>query len=303
MALMSIAEATLAGDDTAIVIAHRGASGYLPEHTIEAYKLGIEQGADYIEPDLVVTKDGHLVARHDIYLSTTTDVSTRPEFADRKRAFNDKEDWYIFDFTLAEIKTLRAVQPWPKRDQSHNGQFEIPTFQEVIDLVKAHNASTDKKIGLYPELKQPTVFKEKNIDPTDKLLAYFDELDEANIPFYFQCFDAEYLIALRGQTKAKLIMLLYEIADDKGGIKANLDYDVFAKHVDGVGISKALLKTGIVDIAHKQGHKVHIWTLRDDVVGEGFDDSSKELSAYLKMGIDGVFSDFPDTARRVVDGS
>jgi glycerophosphoryl diester phosphodiesterase len=160
----------LANDEQPIVIAHRGASGYLPEHTLEAYKLGIEQGADYIEPDLVLTKDGHFVARHDIYLSTTTDIEGRPEFANRKRTINDKEDWYVFDFTLAELKTLFAKQPWEGRDQSHNGKYRIPTFEEIFALVTAHNSNNEKKVGLYPEMKQPSVFKANGLDALTQIL-------------------------------------------------------------------------------------------------------------------------------------
>ena len=117
-----------------IVIAHRGASGYLPEHTLEGYTLAIDLGADFIEPDLVLSKDGVLVARHDIYLSTTTDIQSHAEFASRKRKIGNREDWFTEDFTLAELKTLRARQAFTGRSRQYDGKFRIPTFQEVIDL-------------------------------------------------------------------------------------------------------------------------------------------------------------------------
>ena len=299
----------IASDKTAepVVIAHRGASGYLPEHTLAAYRLGIDQGADYIEPDLVMTKDGHLVARHDIYLSTTTDVASRLEFSDRKRTFQGKEDWFIFDFTLAEIETLRAVQPWPKRDQSFNGNYKIPTFQEIIKLVKNHNAASDTKVGLYPEMKQPSVFVSKSLDPTDLLLKAFSQMEESDIPFYFQCFDADYLISLRPKTTAKLIMLLYEVDDNANRTrKPNIPFSAFETSIDGVGVSKGLLvnfdgsPSSFVSDAHEKGLAVHVWTLRDDNVAPGFASVKEELKAVLSAGVDGIFADFPDTARAAV---
>ncbi|MGL4242412.1 MAG: glycerophosphodiester phosphodiesterase family protein, partial [Beijerinckiaceae bacterium] len=126
-----------------LVIGHRGASGYLPEHTIESYKLAIEQGADFIEPDLVMTKDGYLIARHEPMLGATTDVSEKPEFASRKRKLLvdgvETDDWFASDFTIAEIRQLRAKQQMKERDQSNNGKYLVPTLQEVIDLAKAES--------------------------------------------------------------------------------------------------------------------------------------------------------------------
>jgi glycerophosphoryl diester phosphodiesterase len=297
-----------AGDESQIVIAHRGASGYLPEHTLEAYRLGIEQGADYIEPDFVLTKDGHFVARHDIYLSTTTDVADRPEFAERKRTIKGKEDWYVFDFTLAEIKTLFARQPWEARDQSYNDTYRIPTFEEILGLVKEYNSDTAKQVGLYPEMKQPSVFKANGLDAEAPILKMFSTLNEADIPFYFQCFDPNFIINLRPKTDAKLIMLLYEIEDkEKGGVKANIPFNLYQNSVDGIGISKALLvdhnglPTGIVKTAHDLGLKVHVWTIRDDIVPDMFENSTQEMKAVFALGVDGVFADFPDTARGLVN--
>ena len=145
---------TLTGDKP-LVIGHRGASGYLPDHTLEGYKKAIELGADFIEPDLVATKDGVLVARHEPNISATTNVKDHPEFASRKRKAMvdgfEEEGWFVSDFTLAELKTLRAIQPMADRDQSHNGQYAIPTFEEVLALAKSEGERAKRTIGVYPE--------------------------------------------------------------------------------------------------------------------------------------------------------
>ncbi len=151
--------------DELIVIGHRGASGYRPEHTLASYTVAIKQGADFIEPDLVATNDGHLIARHENDLTCTTDVSERPEFADRETTKSIDgvavTGWFSEDFTLAEIKTLRARERIPDvRPQNalFDDRFEIPTLVEVIDLVERTEALTDRKVGIYPETKHPTFF-------------------------------------------------------------------------------------------------------------------------------------------------
>ncbi len=158
-----------------VVIAHRGASGYLPDHTLEGYKRAIEMGADFIEPDLVSTKDRHLIARHEPMLGGTTDVADRAEFASRKRKLNvdgvETEDWFAGDFTLAEIKTLRARQPLAERDQSFNGEFQIPTFQEVIELAKAESQRTGRTIGIAPEIKHSTFHGALGLAMEDRVVA------------------------------------------------------------------------------------------------------------------------------------
>ena len=155
-----------------LVIAHRGASGVLPEHTLPAYTRAIEMGADFIEPDLVITKDGHLVARHDRYLSGSTDVSDKPEFANRKRTDpNHKgEDWFIEDFTLAEIKTLRARQPRAGRSKEFDGQYAVPTFDEILELLTEARKTTGRDIGIYPETKQPTAFAKVGLRHDEAML-------------------------------------------------------------------------------------------------------------------------------------
>ena len=287
-------------EDGPIVIAHRGGSGYRPEHTLMSYKVGLAQGADYIEPDLVMTKDGHLVARHDVYLSHTTDIADHPEFADRKRTLEGHEDWYVFDFTLAELKTLRAIQPRPGRGTTFDGLETVPTFDEIITFMKEAKANGEDA-GLYVEMKRPELFIEMGLDPTAALLSRFEEIIKAGIPFYFQCFNADYIAGFKGRTDAALIWLIE--GEKKGGqYKLEVPLAMYADKVDGIGINKALLvgkgmqPTGIVKEAHKLGLKVHIWTVRNDEVPKGMRSVDEELKFLFSQGIDGVFADFPDTA-------
>ena len=297
-----MADNTALQEDGPIVIAHRGASGYRPEHTLMSYKAGLAQGADYIEPDLVMTKDGQLVARHDIYLSHTTDVAEHPEFASRKRTLDGHEDWYVFDFTLAELRTLKAVQPRQARGQTFDGLEPVPTFAEIIALMKTAKANGEDA-GLYIEMKRPELFVELGLDPTGALLDGFSEILEAGIPLYFQCFNPEYLVGFKGKTDAALIWLI-EGKEDKatGHYVLDVPLQMFADTVDGIGINKALLvdakghPTSIVEDAHKMGLKVHIWTVRNDQVPKMMQSVDEELKFLFSQGIDGVFADFPDTA-------
>ncbi len=290
------------GEEAAIVIAHRGASGYRPEHTLMSYKVGLAQGADYIEPDLVMTKDGHLVARHDVYLSHTTDVADHPEFAGRKRTLEGHEDWYVFDFTLAELKTLKALQPRQSRGQTFDGLETVPTFDEIIALMRAAKAEGEDA-GLYVELKRPELFIQMGLDPTDALLKGFSEVLEAGIPLYFQCFNGDYLVSLKGKTQAALIWLI-EGRKDAGSKHYKLDVplQLYGGEIDGIGINKALLidargrPTSIIEDAHNMGLKVHVWTIRNDEVPDMINSVDEELKLMFALGVDGVFADFPDTA-------
>lgn len=290
-----------ASEDEPIVIAHRGASGYRPEHTLMAYNVGIEQGSDYIEPDLVMTKDGHLVARHDVYLSSTTDVASHQEFADRKRTLFGKEDWFVFDFTLAELKTLKAKQPWPSRGAVFDGIETISTIDEIIDFVAAERG--DRNVGLYIEMKHPGEFKGMGLDPTEALLKAFAKIESLGIPIYFQCFDGDYLKDLAPRTSVPLIWLI-EGAENPATGRYELDVplDRYAGDIAGVGLYKVLVldsngrDSGVVAAAHDLGLKVHLWTIRNDRVGAGYDNVRSELKALWSLDIDGVFADFPDTA-------
>jgi glycerophosphoryl diester phosphodiesterase len=210
-----------------IVIGHRGASGYLPEHTLEAYALAIKQGADFIEPDLVATKDGVLIARHEPNLIATTDVSTRPEFANRKRTLKvdgiDEVGFFASDFTLAEIKTLRAVQSNAERAQIHNGLYGIPTFEEVIQLALAESTA-GRSIGLYPETKHPTLHQDLGLALEDRLLALLSKygLNSANAPVFVQSFETANLKYIASRSKVRLVQLVD--ADDANPVTGAIVY-------------------------------------------------------------------------------
>ena len=210
--------------NTRLVIGHRGAAGYRPDHTIAGYTLAIEFGADFIEPDLVLTKDGHMIARHEPMIGGTTDVASHPEFADRKKIRMvdgvEYNDWFASDFTLAEIKTLRAIQPLARRDQQYNGQFEIPTLNEVIALAKSKSKETGRAIGIYPEIKHST-FHARVKDSNNKLLfganVFENKLlstlhkayaNSACAPVFIQSFEVSNLQYLSKKTKIQLVQLV-----------------------------------------------------------------------------------------------
>lgn len=288
------------------VIAHRGASGDLPEHTLEAYALAIEQGADVIEPDLVVTADGVLVARHDAYLSTTTNVTDHPEFADRQREFGGRMDWWISDFTLQELRTLRAIQPIETRTQEFNGLFNIPTFEEILTLVDEAEAECGCTIGLEPEVKHPAEFAAAGLDPLPLLNQALRDHDlfSEDAPVVVQSFDALFLIRMEATSPVRLAML-YSSPDEPGGDMNGYPLHAIAQFADALGANKALLlnpdgsPTGLLEDAHELGLDVHVWTVRDDrdpLVGDTVED---ELRALYALGVDAVFTDFPATAVRV----
>ncbi len=197
-----------------IVIGHRGATGYLPEHTLASYALGIELGADFVEPDLVATRDGHLIARHEPNLIGTTNVSQLPQFADRRRdAIVDgavENGFFASDFTLAEIKTLRAVQSVGERDHRFDGEFSIPTLEEIIDLVKRKSAQKGRQVGIYPETKHPTYHQQLGLPLEDRLLAVLEKAgwNHRDAPVYIQSFETANLKYLRSKTRVKLVQLV-----------------------------------------------------------------------------------------------
>ena len=197
-----------------ILIAHRGASGYLPEHTLQSYALAIELGADYVEPDLVSTKDGVLIARHEPNMIGTTDVKNRPEFASymRTRIVDGVSEVGFFagDFTLTEIKTLRAIQPVARREQGFNGLFEIPTFDEILQLVRRKTEEEGRTIGVYPETKHPSFHRALGLPLEDKLLASLTRygFNHRNAPVFIQSFEVSNLKYLRTRTQVKLVQLI-----------------------------------------------------------------------------------------------
>ncbi len=207
-----------------LVIGHRGASGILPEHTLESYKLAIEQNADFVEPDLVVTKDGILVCRHEPFLSGTTNVSELPQFASRKTTKTldgfPVTDWFASDFTLAELKTLRAKQAFAERSQQFNNQFLIPTLQEVIDLAKTESIAKNRPVGIYPETKHPTFHENLGLPITDKLLYVLQQAgwNNSDAPVFVQSFEVSNLQYIRSKgSTVKLVQLFDASGVDKNG--------------------------------------------------------------------------------------
>lgn len=292
---------------TPLIIAHRGASGLYPEHTLEAYGAAIDMGADFIEPDLVMTKDGVLVARHDRYLSDSTDVADHPEFADRRviKTVNGspQEDWFVEDFTLAELKSLRARQAFTGRSAAYDGQFAIPTFTEILGLVAISNAS-GQTVGIYPELKSPEVFTGLGMDMETAVLDALDAagLKEAGAPVYLQSFHPPTLRSLNGKTDWPLIQLLPASNGER------LTPDEIAAYADGIGPWKQVVMQfrdgpeAYIAMAHEAGLKVHPYTYRMDDVAPGFDDFQSELETAFAIGVDGVFTDHPEQALAIRDG-
>ena len=316
-------------DGHVIIIAHRGASGERPEHTLASYTLAIEQGADYIEPDLVLTKDGILVARHENEISETTNVADKEEFADRKttKTIDGQRmtGWFTEDFTLAELKTLRTKERLPQlrsANMAYDGQFEIPTFDEILALAKAQSAATGRTIGVYPETKHPSYFAAIGLPHEAPLLAALTKYGhvEKSAPVFIQSFEVENLKALRPKTKLRLIQLMAEIGSPPD--RSDLTYAAMvsaqglktvATYADGIGPNKALViprtllgnlgdQTTLVADAHRLGLAVHPWTFRREnyflplAQKSGIDprahgDLNAEIKAFLATGIDGIFSD------------
>lgn len=310
-----------------LVIAHRGASGERPEHTLAAYQLAIDQGADFIEPDLVMTRDRVLIARHENEISGTTDIAARPEFASRKTTKTiDGESvtgWFTEDFTLAELKTLRARERLPQmRSTAFDGQFTIPTFAEVLALA-------GKRVGVYPEIKHGAYFAKIGLAMEAPLVAALKRhgYTRATDPVFIQSFEVGNLQSLRKRTKLRLIQLIADAggpADRPDLTYAKLVRPVglaqVARYADGVGVAKALIiprgpdgrsapPTTLVADAHKAGLKVHVWTFRAEnfflptELRQGSDptkpgDLTAELKQFYALSVDGVFSDFPASAVR-----
>lgn len=324
-----------------LIIAHRGASGYAPEHTLAAYALAVLQGADYIEPDLVMTRDGQLVARHDNELGLTTDVAQRPEFAERKRTQTvdgvSLEGWFSEDFTLAELKILRAIERIPQQRPGNtrfDGQFEIPTLQEIIDLVKSLQLSQQRVIGLYPETKHPTHFQQLNLAMEEPLVATLKRngYDSAEAPVYIQSFEVDNLQKLSKLTPLRLVQLLWVEGQpyDQQVLGTGLSYaqmitpkglKAIARYASGIGPEKGMIiprdtagnltePTSLVRDAHAAKLKVHPYTFRAEnaflptSLRNGSEPSERgdieaELRAFLATSIDGLFIDQPDIAVRL----
>lgn len=286
-----------------LVIAHRGASGERPEHTEAAYALALEQGADVLEPDLQMSADGQLIVRHDPYLSTSTDVANRPEFTDRQRERNGRSDWWVMDFTAAELRTLTARQVFEDRDQGYNDQYPVLTFEDFLDFVSEQEILCGCTIPIEPEVKLPGLYASAGLDPLPALIDALDarDLNVEGAPVVIQSFDPEFLQRLRPQTPLPLAML-YAGPDEAGYDAGGLSLEQIAEFADGVGAYKAVLinpdstSTGYLERAHALGLDVHVWTVRDDrtpITGETVED---ELRALYALGVDAVFTDHPATA-------
>jgi glycerophosphoryl diester phosphodiesterase len=349
-----------------LVIGHRGAAGYLPDHTLQGYLLAIRQGADYVEPDLVATKDGHLIARHEPNMIATTDVAQRPEFASRLRtAVVDgfpEEGYFASDFTLAEIKTLRAVQPLAERPQRFNGRFRIPTLDEVITLVKRESRKRKRRIGIYPETKHPTYHKALGLPLEGRLVKALRRAgwNRRRAPVFIQSFEQSNLMKLNRMTPVRLVQLVdandvnpdgslqyvapfdrpydWTVSGDPeltsrtfGFFATDEGLEEISTYADGIGPWKryivssaavdlngdgtvgdengdgrvdesdreALPPTDLIDRAHAHGLAIHTWTFRNEprrLLSDYRGIPVEEYLQFYELGIDGVFSDFPDTA-------
>ena len=350
------------GNVQPLVVAHRGASGYLPEETLEAYAKAIDLGADVIEPDLISTKDGILIARHDPNLDTSTDVAKHPEFASRKKTTQvdgeTQTGWFASDFTLAEIQTLGGISTDAERPQQFNGTYKVVTFQQIIDLAKSRSTPS-RTVAVYPETKNPTYHRNLGLPLEDKLIKLINDAgwNSKTAPIFVQSFEPGSLKEMRGKgLNTRLIQLID--ADDydlkTGKLTYTLPYDrpydwtksgdarLFSAMVtpaglaeiktyaDGIGPWKPYIvpmkytldaagnprdmngdgkinyndassqpATTLIDDAHKAGLFVHAYTFRNEQRRLAFDynkDPKAEYLQFYRLGIDGMFSDFADTA-------
>jgi glycerophosphoryl diester phosphodiesterase len=332
-----VAEPPGMADSAPIIIAHRGASGERPEHTLEAYRLAIAQGADFIEPDLVLTRDGVLVARHENEISGTTNIADHPEFASRRTTkIIDGESftgWFTEDFTLAELRTLRARERLPQLrpdNTAYDGQFLIPTFEEILELARDESARIGRPIGVYPETKHPSYFAQIGLPheaPLLGLLARFG-YHSAEDAMFIQSFEVGNLMALNQRTDIRLIQLVADSGHPAD--RTDLSYadmvtadglSAVARYADGIGPAKDMViartalgalgqSTGLVARAHTAGLQVHPWTfrrenyflplnLRSGLDPRGVGDLAGEMRAFLAEGVDGLFTDNPSVAASV----
>ena len=318
-----------------IVIAHRGASGERPEHTMASYRLAIAQGADFIEPDLVMTRDGVLVCRHENEISGTTDVAVRPEFAGRRKVKTvdgvEAQGWWVEDFTLAELKTLRCRERLPQlrpANTAFDGQEEIPTFAEVLALAREAN------VGVYPELKHPTFLRGRGLDPAPAFVGAVREAGGQTVAdrLFVQCFEIGPLRTLAQMSSIRWTCVQLVAANGGPWDRRDLSYAdmltdeglrAIAEYARGIGPEKTLIiprdsdgrslaSTDLVQRAHAANLVVHPWTFRAENYflpaelrrGDGsaadhmrqHGDFAAELRAFYAAGVDGVFSDFPAAA-------
>lgn len=322
-----------------LVIGHRGASGYLPEHTLEAYALAIEQGADYIEPDLVPTKDGHLIARHENDISDTTDVSSRPEFAARKtrKVIDGRtvEGWFSEDFTLAEIKTLKA-RGRNRASRAHDGKYGIATLADILQALPQWEARYGRRIGIYPETKHPSYFRKLGLGLEEPLVKALHDAGykDADDPVFIQSFEVTNLKKLKTMTALPLAQLVdsegapqdwveagssrsYKDMLTAEGIREVATYARVLAPYKGLIVARRsdgswAPESDVLDLAHQAGLLVHSWTFRAEngmlppALRKGNDpeadgDLTGEVRHFFEAGLDGVFSNHPDQAVRARD--
>jgi glycerophosphoryl diester phosphodiesterase len=320
---------TLTGEPP-LIIGHRGAAGHRPDHTLAAYETGIALGADYIEPDIVMTRDGRLICRHEPEIGLTTDVAQKFPARKRTAMIDGKkvEGWFAEDFTLAEIRTLRALQPLEGRSKEWDGQFTVPTLEEVIELALRKEKERGRPVGLYIETKHPTYFREQGRDLTPELLKVLEHygLNRRDARVFIQSFEVDNLQELAELTPVPLVQLLgpatarpfdRQAAGDPltyGQMARPEGLDLIARYAAGIGPTKSLIlplnsdgslkpATRLVIDAHQRGLLVHPYTFRDEdrfLSNEDKGNPVAEYRRFFNLGIDGVFTDFPDTAQRAV---
>ncbi|WP_031486756.1 glycerophosphodiester phosphodiesterase [Streptomyces bicolor] len=321
------------------IIGHRGASGYRPEHTLAAYQLALDMGADIVEAgDLVPTKDGHLVCRHEPEIGGTTDVANHPEFADRKKTKSldgvSTTGWFTEDFTLAELKTLRAVERIPANrphNTLYNGRWEIPTFEEVLKWQDEQTRKRGKQVWIYPELKHPTYFRKQGLALEERIAKVLHKhgKDRRNSPVIIQSFEPTSIQRLNKLVDNPLVVLLsgattrpwdfVETGDPRtvADLVKPAGLREIASYAQGIGCTLDLIipkdangnlttPTTLVADAHKVGLLLHPWTLRNEnpflpanfrkgTDADAYGDVFGAYKAYFATGIDGIFTDQPDT--------
>lgn len=305
------------------IIAHRGASGYLPEHTLEAVALAHGFNPDFIEPDIVITKDNRAIILHDIHLEGNTDV-------ERKYPNRARKDgrWYPIDFTLKEIKKLN-VHERAKGDQPvfsgrfpyGRSRFKVPTLEEYIELIQGLNISRQKNIGIYPEIKAPAFHREHKKDALGIVMKILTDYgyNKAGAPIYLQCFDPDLLIEFRSRFPDSPIKLVQLIAHDSwkesdhnySSMMTEEGMKKIATYANGIGPwtpfilmpttdKKSFKRTKLIELAHKNNLVVHPYTLRDDALPSYAKDSKSFLTELFKAGADGIFTDFVETTVRAL---
>ncbi len=310
-----------------IVIAHRGASGYLPEHTLPAKVMAHAMGADYIEQDVVASRDDELIVLHDIHLDRVTNVAS--VFPGRAR---DDGRYYVRDFDLAELRELRVHERqdadgrpvYPRRFASSEEPFHVHTLAEEIRVIRELNASTGRVAGIYPEIKRPAWHRAEGVDIAPRMLAVLDRYGyrEHGDPVYLQCFDADEIVRLRTElgTELKLVQLIGDNSWDEGPtdfsrLLSDKGLRDIARVVDGIGPWLRQIYTfndeygeprgsGIVKAAHAAGLAVHPYTFRSDDLPAGFGTFAELIDFCVHgLAIDGLFTDFPDHAIKLISQS